>query len=240
MKLENARVLVVGGSSGIGFTVAGMAIAKGAKVTIASSNAERLSAAAQRLGPVSTAQMDVTDEGDVERAFKVTSGFDHIVFTAGDWDKARRDPITEFDREAAEQSFNVRFWGALNVVKYGVPILDSKGSIALTGGMTAHRPQRGTVIGTALSGSLEFTTRALAVELAPIRVNAVCPGPTQTEAWDKFPPGLHKQAEKHVQTQLLKRIASPDEIAVAYMYLMYGTYTTGQILYVEGGSLLGH
>jgi NAD(P)-dependent dehydrogenase (short-subunit alcohol dehydrogenase family) len=77
------------------------------------------------------------------------------------------------------------------------------------------------------------------VELAPVRVNAVCPGAIRTEIWDAFPEPLREAEMQRVRRQLLPRIGEADEAAEAYLYLMRGGYTTGQVLQVEGGSALG-
>jgi NAD(P)-dependent dehydrogenase (short-subunit alcohol dehydrogenase family) len=105
--------------------------------------------------------------------------------------------------------------------------------------MSAHRPQKGSAIATAMAGCVEHLILGLAVELAPIRVNAVCPGAIRTEIWDQFPDHLREVEFARIGRQLLARIGEPDEVAEAYLYLMRGGYTTGQVIRVEGGSALG-
>lgn len=239
MQLAAKRVLVIGGASGIGFAVAKGAIADGARVTIASTNLTRLQAAAERLGGVETAPLDVTDEGAVRTYFAAAEHFDHIVFTAGDWGSARRAAIADIDLTAAQSLFRVRFWGAVSVAKHGARHVSPGGSLTLTGGMSAHRPQKGSAIATAMAGSVEHLVLGLAVELAPIRVNAVCPGAIRTEIWDRFPEHLREAEFARIRRQLLPRIGEAEEVAEAYLYLMRGGYTTGQVLCVEGGSALG-
>jgi NAD(P)-dependent dehydrogenase (short-subunit alcohol dehydrogenase family) len=238
MKLDGARVLVIGGGSGIGFAVAEAARADGARVTIASTGEARLKAAAARLGGASTARLDVTDEAAVQTFFDNVEPFDHVVTTAGDWGGARRAAFADIDLTAAATLFRVRFWGAAAVAKHASKRMSAGGSITLTGGMSAHRPQKGSAIATAMAGAVEHLTLGLAVELAPIRVNAVCPGAIRTEIWDQFPEHLREAEFVRIRRQLLPRIGEPDEAAQAYLYLMRGAYTTGQVLQVEGGSAL--
>lgn len=235
MKLAGKHVLVIGGSSGIGFAVAKAALGEGALVTIASSNAEKLRGALDRLGGGESAVLDVTDEAGVQSFFASSGEVDHIAFTAADWGPVDQTEFSETDLERAAELFEVRFWGALAVVKHGAKCMPSGASITLTNGMAAHRPDKGMATAAAMAGAVEHLVLGLAVELAPIRVNAVCPGAILTEAFDDVPPEFRKFQEARLAGQLLPRVGQPDEAAEAYLYLMRGSYTTGQILRVEGG-----
>ncbi len=242
MSLDGKRVLVVGGGSGIGFAVAEAVQREGAAVTIASSNAERIAAAAQRLGNAATgAQLDVTDEAAVKAFFDAAPAFDHIAYTAGDWSGPRNTPLKDFDLSRAAEVFRVRFMGAVAVAKYGATKLPPNGSLTLTNGTVAHRPRKGTFLSTGMAGGIEHLTRGLAVELAPVRVNCVCPAMIRTEVWDALLPaeGREETITRMTARQLIPRIGEPSETAEAYVYLMKAGYTTGQVLYVEGGSFLG-
>jgi NAD(P)-dependent dehydrogenase (short-subunit alcohol dehydrogenase family) len=239
MTIEGKKVFVIGGGSGIGFAVAKAAVAEGARVTIASTDFDKLNSAANRLRDAETARLDVKDESAVRAFFDSAGTIDHIVFTAGDWGGARRAAFSDLDLASAETLFRVRFWGAVAVAKHGAKCVPPGGSITLTGGMSAHRPQKGSAIATAMAGAVEHLTRGLAVELAPVRVNAVCPGAIHTEIWSKFPEHLREIEFARIKRQLLPRIGEPEEAAQAYLYLMRGGYTTGQTLFVEGGSALG-
>lgn len=235
MKLEGRRVLVIGGSSGIGFAVAKAALEDGARVTIASSSTERVRAAVERLGAGEGVRLDVTDEAAVQSFFASSGGFDHIVFTAADWGQVDHAAFEQIDLAAAATLFQVRFWGALAVAKHGAKRVAPGGSITLTNGMAAHRPQKGLAVATAMAGAVEHLVLGLAVELAPIRVNGVCPGAIRTEAWDQVPEAFRRVQEQRLAGQLVPRVGDPAEAAEAYLYLMRGAYTTGQVLRVEGG-----
>lgn len=238
MTLEGARILVVGGGSGVGFAVAQAAQREGAAVTIASTNADKLTSAATRLGGAETVVLDITDEQAVAGYFASCGTFDHIVTTAGDWGKARRGPFVDMDLADAEALFRVRFWGAAILAKHGARTIPAGGSITLTSGMSAFRPQKGSVMATAMAGSIAHLTYGLAVELAPVRVNAVLPGGVATEIFRGLPEAMRAAEEARFQRQPLPRIGEPDEVAEAYLYLMKGGYTTGQILQVDGGGAL--
>jgi NAD(P)-dependent dehydrogenase (short-subunit alcohol dehydrogenase family) len=237
MTLSGRRAVIVGGTSGIGFAVAQAAQARGAHVVVASSQAGNVETAVQRLGEGATGfTIDVTDEADVEAAFSNLGAFDHLVFTAGDWGGARRGTFAQTDFTAAQGIFGVRFWGALRVVKHALKWLANDGSITLTNGMNAHRPQKGAVMSAAMAGAVEHAALALSVELAPIRVNMVCPGYILTDVWSTMTP---EQREKFLgeatARQPLPRAGLPSEVAEAYLYLMRGGYTTGQVMRLDGG-----
>jgi NAD(P)-dependent dehydrogenase (short-subunit alcohol dehydrogenase family) len=238
MTLKSARILIVGGGSGIGFAVAQAARAEGADVLIASTNAHKLELAAERLGGVTTRLLDITDEGAVEAFFAGSGDFAHLVTTAGDWGKARRAPLSEIAMPDAEALFRVRFWGAAILAKHGAPRVEPGGSITLTSGMSAYRPQKGSVVATAMAGAITHLAYGLAVELAPVRVNAVLPGGVATEIWRGLPEAMRTAESARFASQPLPRIAEPAEVAEAYLYLMKGGYTTGQVLQVDGGGRL--
>ena len=148
MQLEGKRVLVIGGSSGIGFAVAKAALEQGARVTIASSNTEKLHKAVDRLGECEGVRLDVTDEPAVQSFFTRSGAFDHIAFTAADWGQVSQTSFADIDLAAVATLFKVRFWGALNVAKHGAKCVPPGGSITLTNGMAAHRPQKGLAVAT--------------------------------------------------------------------------------------------
>jgi NAD(P)-dependent dehydrogenase (short-subunit alcohol dehydrogenase family) len=240
MQLDGKRVLVIGGSSGIGFAVAKAALEQGARITIASTSAEKVQKAVDRLGGGEGVRLDVTDEAAIEAFFTTAAPFDHIAFTAADWGQVNHSAFADIDIAAAARLFQVRFWGALAVAKHAARRMAPGASITFTNGMAAHRPQKGMAVATAMAGAVEHLVLGLAVELAPIRINGVCPGAILTEAWDDVPPAFRKVQEARLAGQLVPRAGEPAEAAEAYLYLMRGGYTTGQVLRVEGGwSLTG-
>jgi NAD(P)-dependent dehydrogenase (short-subunit alcohol dehydrogenase family) len=239
--LKDARVVVIGGTSGIGFAVAQRVLAEGAQVVVGSSNAEKVDNAVSRLGDGASGHtIDVRDEANVAVFFKAAGPFKHLVYTAGDWGALRKGgAIADLDLSGANDIFAVRFWGALASIKHAQGYISIDGSIALTDGAVAHRPRKGAPVNTAMAGAVEHLTRSLAVDLAPLRVNAVCPGYVLTEVWDSIPED-ERQQQIHTLTQRqpLSRAANPSEVAEAYLYLMRGTFTTGQVLTVDGGMTL--
>ncbi|HSV02785.1 MAG TPA: SDR family oxidoreductase [Phenylobacterium sp.] len=239
MSLAGQRIVVIGGTSGIGFAVAEAALSEGSAVAVASSNPQNVEAATARLPGAEGFVLDVTDEGAVERAFAGLGRFDHLAFTAGDWGGPRRGLLMDLDLDAGRAIFNVRFWGAAAVAKHAAKAIAPAGSITLTDGMIAHRPAKGSSLSTAMAGAVEHLTRGLAAELAPIRVNCVCPGMIRTGVWDSIPADVREaRITQMTARQPLARIGEPKEAAEAYLYLMRGGYTTGQVLRVDGGGSL--
>jgi NAD(P)-dependent dehydrogenase (short-subunit alcohol dehydrogenase family) len=142
------------------------------------------------------------------------------------------------DMADAEALFRVRFWGAAILAKHAAWHIDDGGSITLTSGMSAFKPNKGTVMATAMAGSVAHLVYGLAVELAPIRVNAVMPGGVATEIFAGLPEEMRKTEEARFEEQPLPRISTPEEVAEAYLYAMKATYTTGQVIKVDGGGEL--
>jgi NAD(P)-dependent dehydrogenase (short-subunit alcohol dehydrogenase family) len=228
MELSGKKVVVIGGTSGIGRAVATRCAALGADIVVASSSQAKVDA----VGPVLpagavAAVVDVTDERQVGALFARVGSFDHLVYTAGDWGPMAGARLGELDLDHARQVFAVRFWGALSAAKHAHTSMFPGGSITLTDGLIAHRPRPGAVVNTAMAGAIEHLVTGLAVELAPVRVNAVCPGLIATEALAALPP---ERITTMTARQAVPRAGSPDEAAEAYLYLIRGTYTTGQVV----------
>jgi len=233
--LRDKRVIVLGGSSGIGRAVAQAALAAGAHVHIGSSNSERVSAACKALGAGTSGKVvDLRDEASIAAFFEAAGRYDHLVHSAGEWKRRRNVVGPEFDLADAKDAYSVRFWSILLAVKHGAANLAADGSITLTSGMLAHRPMQGQAMSSALMGGVEHLARGLALDLAPVRVNVVTPGFIDTEAWAKMPEDMKREMTK---AQPISRPGLPDEVAQAYLYFMRAGFTTGQAAIVDGGML---
>ena len=240
MSLRGKKVVVIGGTSGIGFAIAEAALAEHAEVVVASSSVANVETAVKRLGGAAKGfPLDVKDDASVAGFFEGLGPIDHIAFTAGDWGSFRVSPLADTDLEAAAQGLAVRYWGAARVAKHAHKHMPAGGSITFTNGMVAHRPSKGRALSTAMAGGIEHLTMGLAMELAPIRVNCVCPALIRTDVWNSIPEaGREDQFKRMTAHQPLPRIGEPEEVAEAYLYLMKAGYTTGQVLRVDGGSSL--
>jgi NAD(P)-dependent dehydrogenase (short-subunit alcohol dehydrogenase family) len=238
MSLKDKRVVVAGGSSGIGFATALAAANQGAEVIIASRNVERVSAALAKLPSNAQGQaVDFTDEAQIKSWFEKIGPFDHLVYTAGE--ALQLGALAETDVETARQAFEVRYWGAFKTVKHGHALIRKGGSIVLTTGIASLRPNKGWTVPSSTLGAMESLTRALAVELAPLRVNTVSPGIVRTPLWDNMSESDREAMYSHFAAALpTGYIGEAEDIAETYLYLMQERFSTGQIIVVDGGGVL--
>jgi NAD(P)-dependent dehydrogenase (short-subunit alcohol dehydrogenase family) len=238
MDLEKKRVVILGGSSGIGLATAKLAGQAGADLVIASSRKASVNRALEVL-PAGTQghAVDLSDEARVRELFEVLGAFDHLVYTAGE--NLRLGALEQTTLEEARRFWTLRYWGALAAVKYGKPNIRIGGSIVLTSGLAGRRPHPGWTMASSICGAMEGLTRALAIELAPIRVNIVCPGVVKTPLWDNMTEADRTALYRQMDDKLLVgHVGESEEVAEAYLYLMRQTYGTGETLTVDGGGAL--
>ncbi|NYZ16231.1 SDR family oxidoreductase [Azospirillum sp. RWY-5-1] len=242
IETKSERVLIVGGSSGMGLELARLLLTEGTQVTIAGRSETRLEAARVSLSSVgeqlTTAVADVTHEDQVAHLLGRIGPLDHIVTTAADIEGAYQ-LLPSLDLTAARRVVDSKFIGPLLLAKHGAPALSQQGSITFTSGIAAYRPTaRGSVVA-AINGALESLTYALAVELGPIRVNAVSPGWVDSPIW-KHVAGDAKAATLAAMAKRLPvgRVGQPDDIASAIRFLMRNGFVTGSVLHIDGGHRL--
>jgi NAD(P)-dependent dehydrogenase (short-subunit alcohol dehydrogenase family) len=234
-KLKNKKVVVLGGTSGFGLATAKAAAQQGASVVISSRSKANIEKALKELpAGVEGVALDVSDEAAVTTFFDGFGEFDHLVYTAGD-----SLPTDLSSTAAARKVFEVRFWGAYIAAKLAFPHIRPGGSITLTNGIVGIRPWKGWSAASAGAGAMEALTRALALEMAPIRVNAVCAGVVKTALWSGMPES-EREAFYAQQAKALPvgRVGEGQDIAEAYLYLMQSGFTTGQIVVIDGGAVI--
>ena len=237
-ELSGKRIVVLGGSSGIGLAVAQQAAARGARAIIASSNAERVKQAVETLDGIAEGHtLDLSNERDIQNFFQKIGEFDHLVFTAGD--TLQLNVLEATDLTKARHAFELRYWAALAAVKYASPHIRKGGSVVLTTGIAGRRPHKGWAVAASVCGTIEALTRALAVELAPIRVNAVSPGVVRTNLWQNMSADEREHLFESVGKALpVGRVGEAYDIAQAYLFLMREGFSTGQTVVVDGGTVL--
>jgi NAD(P)-dependent dehydrogenase (short-subunit alcohol dehydrogenase family) len=233
--LTGKRVVVVGGSSGIGFAVALLAKELGADVVIASSTRAKVDEALNRLPGAIGDLVDLKQEASIVDFLSRVGMFDHLVISGGDYDKRVFAATDDLDLVFARDAFESRVFGSLTFIKHGRHRITTGGSITLTSGMLANRPRKGSPLPTVVAGAVEQLVRGFAIDLAPLRINGVCPGLTLTELI--VPQGMEK-VKAATASLPIPRAASAAEVAQAYIYLMLNGYVTGQILTVDGGGML--
>lgn len=236
--LKGKRIVLLGGTSGFGLAAARAVAEEEARIVVVSSSQQKVGNALAELPAGSEGfAADLSDEQQVESLFNKIGEFDHLIFTAGE--NLQLNELSTVKMSQARQFFNIRYWGALMAAKYGSPYIRKGGSIILTNGTIGLRPWKGWTIAASITGAIESLTRALAVELAPIRVNAVCAGMVKTELWSNLPQADREAMYSEVGSKLLTgRIGEAEDIAEAFLYLLHGNYTTGQIVVADGGGVL--
>ncbi len=240
MSLKGNSVLIVGGSSGIGLGVAEALLHEGASLTIVGRTPEKLRAAQETLGVgdrVNTIAVDVTDENQVRRLFEKSGTIDHLVVTRGV--APLNAPIESLDLDAARGFIDVMLVSALTLAKHAAPRIRRGGSITFTSGISKDKPGVGGSVVAAVAGSMGYVARALALELAPTRVNVVSPGWVETPMWDEIVGPAKNEMWADMGTRLpAGRIAKPADIAKAYSFLLSSELTTGVVIEVDGGHAL--
>ncbi|RYP89465.1 hypothetical protein DL769_000016 [Monosporascus sp. CRB-8-3] len=248
--ISGQSVLIMGGSSGIGFSVAKLCLAENARVSIASSTHAKVDDAVKRLtSAFSQAQhkpkgytIDLSSEAVEDNLEKLLSDItnqgaeplDHIITTAG---KPDVRPVAEASLSYLVQSAHIPVFVSVLIAKLGTRFLREgySSSIIFTSGQVAEKPLPGYSVLSANASAQYGLTRNLAFDLAPRRVNLVSPGATETELWGDYKEMIRDMAAK---SSLLGKPGSPDEVAEAYIYLMKNTDATGSIVSSNAGSTL--
>lgn len=238
MSLNGKRVVILGGTSGIGLATAHAAVDAGAEVVIASSRQPSVDAALGELSAGTSGRaLDVLDPVAMRAFFDEVGAFDHLAYTAGE--ALSLLPVRGIDIDTARAFFQVRYFGALNAVSAAAPHIRTEGSITLTSGSARTRPGAGWAVASSLCGATTSLAGALAVELAPIRVNVVEPGIVRSPLWSGMS-AEDQQAMYEQQADILPvgRVGEVDDIAQAFVYSMTQSFTTGTSIPVNGGALL--
>jgi NAD(P)-dependent dehydrogenase (short-subunit alcohol dehydrogenase family) len=232
------HTLIIGGSSGMGLGLARRLLAAGAEVTIAGRNPQRLRRAAADLGepePLHTRPVDIAEEASVAALVGGCAGLTHVVVTAVDASVAY-GPLAEFDAAAARGVLGTKILGPWLVAKHAARVLPPSGSVTIASGVASERPSPGGSLIATANAAITGLVRALAVELAPIRVNAVSPGWVDTPLWDDLA-GADRQRRLAAKAAVLPvgRVGTPDDIASAFLAMMTNGYLTGSVLEIDGG-----
>lgn len=232
------RVVVMGGSSGIGEATAARFAREGAEVVVTGRSQERLDAAVARLGgKTSGYRMDATDSEQIAAFFAQSGPIDHLVVAVSG--SAGSGPFAELDLDHLAEGFDGKFWPQVRIVKAALPQLVPNGSITLITAASAHAAFSGTVGLAAINGALNAMVPPLAVELAPLRVNAVAPGVIDTEWWQRVPEERRRELfDGLAATTPVGRVGDPKELADAVHLLATNGFISGVVLDVTGGANL--
>ena len=232
-------IVVIGGSSGLGRAVAGRCLAEGARVVIAGRSQQRLNEASAELGHpdrLSAVPADIGDRAQLASLFGTAGSLAHLVVTAADLPYGPAVTLTE---DSVMRAVRSKIVGPLFAAQLAAPRM-AGGSITFTSGIAACRPAPGGMLAATVNGALESMVRALALELGPIRVNAVSPGWVDTPVWDQLATPEARRARFADMAGRLPggRLGRPADIANAVSYLIGDGFVTGTVLHAEGAQLL--
>ena len=205
---------------------------------VASSSPDRIDAALER--PPTSAEgytVNVRREEEIRDRFNRLGSFDHLAFTAGE--TLQIGAIADTDLDAARRALEVRVWSAYAAVKHAVPHFRPGGSIVLSSGIAGTRPEPEWTVAASICGALDALTRALAVELAPLRVDAAGPGVVRSDLWrDMSTEDRSAMYDTLSEALPVGRVGEVSDIAQTFLYLMRNGYSSGTIVTVDGGSVL--
>lgn len=231
--MTHSKVLIIGGSSGIGAATAQAFATRGAQVTIASRSQTKLDAVAQSIGAnVQTVILDTTDEAAVSRFFTNAGTFDHVVISAA---QTPGGPVRKLALDDAYAAMDSKFWGAYRVARQ--VNIEAGGSLTFVSGFLSGRPSKSSVLQGAINAALEALSRGLALELSPVRVNTVSPGLIATPLWSKMSDEARQSMYEGAAARLPAQVVGqPEDVANAIVYLASTPYSTGSTVLVDGGA----
>jgi NAD(P)-dependent dehydrogenase (short-subunit alcohol dehydrogenase family) len=234
--LKDQRVLVVGRGGGIARAVVIAARNAGARVIAAGRDEDALVAAYADEPNIISEIVDLTDEASIVALSERIGTLDHVVSTAS---ARARGRVADLDREAVRLSFDTKVIGPLILAKHLAPHISEGGSFTLFSGIAASKIVVGTLAVAITNGAADILARSLALELAPIRVNAISPGVIDTGAYD----GLGEQGKAELFSHArannpARRIGTISDIADGVLFAMTSPFLTGTTLHIDGGEPL--
>ncbi|MBF0565328.1 MAG: SDR family oxidoreductase [Nitrospirae bacterium] len=235
VSLEGQRVVVIGGSSGIGLASAMVLAHAGARLVIVGRSEKKLVAAKTHFeADMESLSLDFSREGSVKIFFANLGKFDHLVLTADGF--PAWGALKDIDTAALRKDFDNKFWGYFHCAKYALPHIREDGSITFVTGAASRKAIPGTAGLAAVNGAIVSMATTLAVEIAPIRVNAISPGLIDTPAYDLMEPAQKAAMFGHFsQSAPVKRIGKPEDIAGAILFVISNSFVTGTVIDVDGG-----
>ena len=234
MEIKGKKVLVFGGTSGIGLATTCQLARRGANVIAVSRDPERARDAVP--SGVELRACDVRDRTVLKLLFAECAPFDVLISAATGGDRAR-GPFFQMDLDGFQGSF-AKLWGYTNCVRLGTEYLSADGCIVLVTGTPAKRAKQGQIALGAVGAAIESFVRTVAIEMAPRRINAVSPGVIDTPMFGPRSAERAAAVAKMTQGHAIPRAGNADEISMAILFTIENDFVTGTTVEVDGGALL--
>lgn len=234
MDIRNQRVVILGGTSGIGLATARLLAESGAEVIVASRSQENVARATER-GPIRGEVVNAASAEDLRDFYSRIGSFDHLVLSLAS--NIGAGEFRTLDLDMLRQGFETKFWPYLLAVQTGLDFLRKDGSLTFVTAVTAHTAFAGAAGFGAVNGALEAIVPTLALELQPLRVNAVSPGGIATPFWKDLPEDVREAffAQSAAITPV-KRFGQPEDVAEVIAMLIGNTFLTSTIIDCDGGA----
>lgn len=232
--LESQHVLVIGGAKFLGKEIVRAAANHGAHVIIGARDQSQAETVAQQLPDAQAVYLDIADEKSIQAAAETLNSVDHVVITAS---AHHNVPVADLEKDGIAAAFDAKVVGPMLVAKHFTPRMPDTGSFLLFSGTAAWNPSAGMTVMGITNGAVAFTASHLAHELAPVRVNAISPGITDSGTWDAMDEQSRRGLYDAATTgSLAGRIGTPQDIADAAIWLLSAPYVSGETIHVDGGT----
>ena len=237
MDVSGKKAIVFGGTSGIGLATVRLLAAQGCQVVAVSRNPQKAMDLPDGLPDgVVVKKCDVLDRKGLAELFSDCGRFDILVSSATGGSRAM-GPFMEMDMDGFQASFD-KLWGYANVVRFGAGHLNKNGAVVLVSGSPARKCKPGQIALSSVGGAVEAMVRALAPELAPIRINTVSPGVIDTPMQTAQGAERVEIYKKMTGNNVIARAGRPDEVAQAIIFAITNDFVTGTTIDVDGGWLI--
>lgn len=239
MSLNHKTLLILGGTSGFGYSIAEQALAKGAKLIITGRDAAKLDKAVAALkakgADVTGHVVDAADRKGLEDFFSTVGSYDHFVSMAGGF---MGGSFLEAPEDVIRKAIEEKLFANITISRLAAPHVREGGSMVFTAGSGGHpHDASGAFVGNV---AISTMVQGLAFEMAPkARVNAVAPTWTPTQLWRGMTADQVAQTKAYFEKTIpLHRTAEIAEVGSAYIFLMENGFITGQTITVDGGLTL--
>lgn len=233
--MSKMKVIIAGGTSGIGLATAALLANNGAEVVITGRNSGKMEQALAGLPPSVKGQLaDAADTEALKACMAAAGSIDHLVLALSG--AKGGGMFRELDLAQLKAGFEEKFFPQLQTLQAALPYMSANGSVTFITAVSSHAKAPGTSGLGAINGALELMVPILAKELQPLRVNAISPGVIDTPWWSFLPEDARQETfRQYAQASPAGRVGKPEDVAQAIQLIMGNTFITGQVLTVDGG-----